>query len=403
MDNRKIEAAGCMADLTRWYRDLHQIPEIGLNLPETSAYIKKELTAMGYQPVTLCNHSLCALLAGSRPGPTILLRADMDALPMEEINDLPFRSKKKNAAHMCGHDSHMAMLLGAAKLLKARQTELAGNVKFMFQAGEEGFNGALEMVQAGILENPKVDAAMALHCLCGDRYPAGTMLCAVDGPAKASADTFSIRVYGTGCHGAMPETGVDVINILCHIQNNLQTIVSREISCFAPAVLSICHIDAGSAANILPEEGMMEGTIRTFDEAVRQKIKQRLSEIADATAAQFGGRAEVLYADCLGATINDTNLAAELFSYVKDLLGPEQTDVIGPIMGAEDFSEVSSRVPTVYMDLSFGSIKEGYPHRVHSPYFRINEEALPVGAACFAECAMRYLETHGKKGADSAS
>ena len=114
---------------------------------------------------------------------------------------------------------------------------------------------------------------MALHCLCGDRYPAGTMLCAVDGPAKASADTFSIRVYGTGCHGAMPETGVDVINILCHIQNNLQTIVSREISCFAPAVLSICHIDAGSAANILPEEGMMEGTIRTFDEAVRQKIQ----------------------------------------------------------------------------------------------------------------------------------
>ena len=386
------EARSLQPQLNRWYQDLHQIPEVGLDLPQTSAYVQRELAAMGYEPQVVGTSGVCALLSGSRPGPTLLLRADMDALPMEEINDLPFRSPRKDAAHMCGHDSHMTMLLGAAKLLMEHRSQLAGNVKFMFQPGEEGFNGALEMIQAGILENPPVDAAMALHCLCGDHHPSGTMLCALDGPAKASADSMVIRVYGKGSHGATPEQGVDVLNILCHIHSGLQTILEREISPFEQAVLSICQIHAGTAANILPAEGFMEGTLRTFNEETRSTAKKRIQEIAEGTAALFGGRCEVQFHDGLLPTLNNQARAAEMFSYVRELLGEEHTGTIGPVMGAEDFSEVSTRIPAVYMDLACGSVEEGYCYGVHSPYFRLNQEALPVGVASFAECAMRYLE-----------
>lgn len=390
--NLTQEARSLQPQLDRWYQDLHQIPEVGLDLPETSAYIRRQLTAMGYAPETVGTSGVCALLTGSRPGPTLLLRADMDALPMEEINGLPFRSTRKNAAHMCGHDSHMTMLLGAAKLLKERQAQLAGTVKFMFQPGEEGYNGALEMIQDGLLENPRPDAAMAFHCLCGDHHPSGTMLCALDGPAKASADEMEIRVSGKGSHGATPEQGVDVINILCHIHSSLQTILEREISPFEQAVLSICQIHAGTASNILPPEGYMTGTLRTFRQETRDAVKKRIQEIAEATAALFGGQCQVEFHNGLQPTLNDTGLAAEMFSYVRELLGEEYSGVIGPVMGAEDFSEVSARIPSVYMDLACGSVEEGYLYGVHSPYFRLNTEALPNGVASFVTCALRYLD-----------
>lgn len=386
------EAQKLQSQLSRWYQDLHQIPEIGLDLPETSAYLQRELEAMGYQPQVLGSSGICVQLTGSQTGGVLLLRADMDALPMEEMNELPFRSRRKNAAHMCGHDSHMAMLLGAAKLLAEHRSQVAGTIKFLFQPGEEGFNGALEMIQAGVLEQPAVEAAMAFHCLCGDHHPSGTVLCALDGPAKASADAITIRVLGKGCHGATPEQGVDVLNILCRIHSSLQTILEREISPFEQAVLSLCQIHAGTASNILPSEGFMEGTLRTFSEETRSRIKQRVREIAESTAALFGGRCEVTFHDGLQATLNDRKLAAEMFSYVCDLLDEGQAGIIGPVMGAEDFSEISARVPSVYMDLACGSVEEGYCYGVHSPHFRLNQEALPTGTACFVQCALKYLE-----------
>lgn len=388
------DAKSMKNELIEWRRHIHQDPEIGMELPHTTEYVVNELTKMGYRPEIICQSGIVAVLEGDNSGKTLLLRADMDALPMPELNDLPYKSKNECKAHACGHDTHTSMLLGAAKLLISNKDKIHGNVKFMFQPGEEGYNGAQHMINAGLLENPKVDAAMAYHCLCGDPYKTGFMLCALDGPAKASADTFAINVYGKGTHGARPEHGIDVVNIMCHIQNALQTINAREIKSIEPKVLTICQINVGSAANILPDSGVMKGTIRTFNEDIRQQIKKRVIEIAQGIAETFGGRAEVIYENGLGSTINDVKIAAEMFSYVQELIGKENTGVIEPIMGAEDFSEVMCRVPGVYMDLSFGSPEEGYFYKVHTPQVTFNEDALPVGAACFAHCSVRWLENN---------
>ncbi len=379
-------------ELIKWRRHIHQNPELGLDLPDTTAYVVNELQAMGYKPQIICKCSIVAILEGAYPGETLLLRADMDALPMDEINDLSFKSKNAGVAHMCGHDTHTAMLLGAAKILIENKDKIHGKIKFMFQPGEEGYNGALHMVNAGLLENPTVDAAMAYHCLCGDKYKMGTMLCALGGPAKASADLYTITARGKGAHGAKPELGVDVVNILCHIQNALQTINSREVEAVEPIVITVCQIEVGSAANILPESGFMKGTIRTFNPQIQKYIKKRMEVIAHGIAASLGGTADIEFSNELLPTINDKKVAADMFSYVKELIGDENTDTIGPIMGAEDFSEVMNRVPGVYMDLSFGNPEEGYAYSVHTPYCTFDENALPIGAACFSHCALRWLE-----------
>lgn len=402
MDNLLERAKKMQDELVTWRRHIHQNPEVGLDLPETTAYVLCELKAMGYDPQVICKSSIVAILEGAHPGKTLLLRADMDALPITEINDLPFISKKVAAAHMCGHDNHTAMLLGAAKILMENKDKIQGRVKFMFQPGEEGYSGALFMVNAGLLENPKVDAAMAYHGFCGDKYKSGTMICALDGPSKASADLFTITVQGKGTHGARPETGVDVINILCHIQNALQTIVSREVGAVEPTVLTVCHIEAGSAANVLPQSGFMRGTIRTFNPKVQEYIKKRIKDIADGIAVTLGGTADLKFDHEVPAVINDKKVAADMFSYVKELIGEENTDIAGPSMGAEDFSEVMNRVPGVLMNLSFGSSEEGYTNRIHSPYCTFNENTLPVGAACFSHCAIRWLEENAAPSQDAS-
>lgn len=395
MDKNTVlcEAAALKETLSAWRREIHRHPEIGLTLPVTQAFIRKQLEDMGLCPKDCGNcgtTGLTAMIEGAKPGPVLLLRADMDALPLVEDNDLPFKSEIEGAAHMCGHDTHVTMLLGAAKILLAHRDELCGSVKLMFQPGEEGYNGALHMIEDGLLEDPHVDAALAMHCLTGSKWKTGTLLCATGLKAKASSDTFTITVKGAGIHGATPEQGTDVVYALSKVTDALYAIRSRELSPFTPAILSVCQISAGNAANILPGSGFIKGTFRTFDPETRAFMRKRIEEIATATAESCRTLAETVFSGGLAPTLNDAKLCADVFSWLKELNG-DDADVIGPVTGAEDFSEVSARVPSTYIDLSFGSAEEGYPYAVHSPKCVFNEDALVTGAACHAWCAMRYL------------
>ncbi len=387
------EAQELKQELIAWRRSIHRHPEIGLSLPQTAALIKNALSEMGLSPKD-CGTDGCtgvtALIEGERPGPVLLLRADMDALPLMEENELDFKSEISGAAHMCGHDTHVAMLLGAARLLTAHRKEIAGTVKLMFQPGEEGYNGARHMLEDGLLENPKVDAAIAMHCLTGSHWKTGTVLTATGLLAKASADAFTVTVNGLGTHGATPEHGTDVIRALTVIAQELLSIRSREVSAFTPAMLSVCQIHAGNADNALPDSGYLTGTFRTFDEGVQALFRRRVEEIAVQTAKALGTSATVEFRGSLAPTRNDPVLCENVTGWIRELTDPGYQDSIGPVTGAEDFSEISRRVPSVYIDLSFGSADEGYPYAVHSPRCLFNEDALPVGAACYAWCALRF-------------
>ena len=269
-------------------RAIHRAPEVGAHLPQTVQFVEEKLRLLGYEPREL-GGGVVAELTGEDTGRCILLRADMDALRVREKTDLPFRSEN-GSMHACGHDMHAAMLLGAARLLKAHQSELKGTVKLVFQPDEEGFTGAKAMLKAGVLEAPKPQAAMALHVNSGT--PSGLVLCG-KGTFMAGCTLFRITVKGVGCHGAMPETGVDPINIAAHIYLALQEITARELPAKTPAIVTMGKFSAGHAPNIIPQEAVIEGTIRTFDRDVTALILRRIGEIADATARAFRGSASV--------------------------------------------------------------------------------------------------------------
>lgn len=392
------EAKKLYPALVSWRRDIHEHPETGLNLPRTAGIVISALTSLGLKP-QICGTEgttgVIAVIRGDAPGPTILLRADMDALPIQEQSGVSYESKIPGSAHMCGHDTHTAMLLGAATILTAHRKDFSGQVKLMFQPGEEGQNGARHMIEDGLLKDPDVDAAIAMHCLTGSKWKTGTLLCATGCLAKASSDTFRITVSGNGTHAATPEKGNDVIFVLTQIADGLYSFFNREISPFESAVLSISQIHAGETDNVLPESGFMSGTFRTFSADIQTKLKKRIVEIAGKTAELYDTAAEIQFGESLSPTLNDPALCAEIFGYVRDLMGKEYSDVIGPVTGAEDFSEVSKRIPSVYLDLSFGSMDDGYVYSVHNPKCIFDENAMPIGSAGYAWCAMRWLNAHG--------
>ena len=378
--------------LIEWRRRIHENPEVGMDLPKTVGMVERELLEMGYHPQR-CGGGVVAVLEGEFSGKTLLLRADMDALPMKEESGLPFTSKAENAAHTCGHDTHTAMLLGAALMLMKNRNRVRGRVKLMFQPGEEIGKGALTMIEAGLLENPRVDAAMGLHAMVAAGLDSGKIGW-YEGPALASADIFRIEVVGTGTHGSRPETGVDPINILCHIQNTLQTINSREKLQLEPVVLTVCQIAAGDAPNIVPERGFMTGTIRTYNQELREFVKRRLVEISEGTAKLLRGEAKITFTSGMLPTINNSILCNELAGYFRELVGSEKVVNIPSQMASEDFSEVMTRVPGAFFRLGMGSLKEGYIYNGHNPKVLFDEDALPAGAAVYAYGALRWLEEH---------
>lgn len=388
------EAEAIQKQVVQWRRQLHQYPELLLDLPKTSAYVEQELQKMGYEPQRICQSGITAILDSGKPGKTLLLRADMDALPIQEESGLPFASKTTGVSHACGHDTHTAILLGAAMLLRNHKEELSGKIKFMFQPGEEGGGGAKLMIESGILECPKVDACMGFHqVVARDHLPTGT-IGYTRGAMMASADLFQIRVYGKSAHGASPESGINPIQILTQVYNAVQVIECAEKPRSAQLALTIGQINAGKAENIIPETGYMTGSIRAYEESVRDLAKKRLVEISEQTAAVFGGRAEVEFTSELPATVNDAQVGEEMFGYVKELLGEEQTRMLPPIMGSEDFAEVLKEVPGVFFRISLGDKQEGYPYISHNAKVIFNEEGMKNAVAAFAYCSVRWLNAH---------
>ena len=385
-------------------RSLHQMPGTEFDIGETLAFVKKELEDMGYAPKPCGRAGLVALAGGKKPGKVFLLRADMDGLPIREEADVDFASKN-GRMHACGHDMHTAMLLGAARLLKEHEEEIEGSIKLMFQPAEEVFEGSKDMIEAGLLENPKVDAALMIHVMANMPFPAGTVVVSAPGVSAPAADYFDIKVQGKGCHGSMPNTGVDPLTAAAHILISLQEIHARELAMGEKAVLTFGTMNAGTASNVIPDTVTMGGTLRTFDEESRSYIKNRMSEIAQGVAQAFRAEAEVIFGSGCPTLVNNRDMSLSCEKYVKELLGPGKAFSVTELnamgggsssktAGSEDFAYVSQQVPSVMLALASGQPDKGYCYPQHHPMVKFDENALPGGSAVYAYTALRWLEEH---------
>ena len=369
-------------------RYLHQIPELSMDLPKTTSYVCQRLDEIGVKYERLVGGIVATI--GKPGGKVFLCRGDMDALNMPEESGLPFAATCGNA-HTCGHDIHTTFLLGAATILKKHEAELPGLVKLMFQPGEEGLKGAIAMVNAGVLKNPDVDAAMALHVFPGPMH-VGTVAWR-EGPALASSDSFKITVKGKAGHGAIPQNAVDPLNIAAHIIIAAQELNAREVNPQDPLVLTICSIHGGKLHNSIPESVEMLGSIRAYSNHNRAHAKQRLVEICEGMAKLFRGSCEVEFLSGVASLHNEPALARELAGYIDQIAS--KMEELPKQMGSEDFAEVTQKVPSVFMGIGAGGEEEIY-HRAgsHHPKIVWNEDVIPLGAAVHAGCAANWLLNH---------
>lgn len=383
---------------------LHTHPETGFELKETKAYVIKRLEEMGYQPVCCGRAGVIAVAGGKKAGKVFLLRGDMDALPVREEADIDFPSENGNM-HACGHDMHTAMLLEAARILKGQEEELEGTVKIMFQPAEEIFEGSKDMIEAGLLKNPDVDAGMMLHVMAGMPFPNGTAIVCNGGVSAPAADYFTIRIQGKGCHGSMPNHGVDPINVAAHVVIALQEIHARELSLMDEAVLTIGTIHAGNVGNVIPDTAELSGTIRTYSEEVRSQIKNRMTEIVSHIAGAFRAEATVEFGSGCPTLKNDAALSSCVTKYITELHGQTMVFTAKQLeemaggtasksSGSEDFAYVSHEIPTIMLALAAGNPKDGYRYPQHHPKVKFDDEALPFGASIYAYVAMRWLQEH---------
>lgn len=376
---------------------LHTHAETGFDLTETKPYVKSALMKMGYT-VQECGKAGLVTTVGKPGGKVLLLRADMDALPIAEEADVDFACQN-GRMHACGHDMHTAMLLGAAKLLKAHESELDGMVKLMFQPAEEIFEGSKDMIASGVLENPRPDAALMIHVAAGMPLPAGTVVVSAPGVSAPAADYFTIRVHGKGCHGSAPQNGIDPLTAAAHILIALQEIHARELSASDEAVLTIGTFHAGEAGNVIPDTATMGGTIRTYDEKTRAYLKERMTAIAQSIAEAFRASAEVSFGSGCPTLVNDKDLSEKVTGYLKDLLGASHAFTTAELNGgkpargggSEDFAYVSHEVPSLMLALAAGEPSKGYPYPQHHPKVKFDERVLSTGAAVFVDCALQYL------------
>ncbi len=387
--------------LVEWRRTLHRHPEVGFDLPKTKALVKTALTEMGYEPQDCGKAGVIALAGGKKPGRTILLRGDMDALPIQEESGVEFASEVPGKMHGCGHDMHTAMMLGAAKLLKEHEDEIEGTVKLEFQPAEEIFQGSPDMIANGLLENPKVDAAVMFHVLAGMPMPSGMILVPGGGITMASCEQYHIIVHGKGGHGSMPDKCIDPITAAAHIHIALQEINSRELDPHSFGVFTTGRFQAGAASNVIPDSAEMWGTIRTIDPegAVTELLHTRMTEIVQGVAMAYRCTAEITFSDYCPCMVVDEALAANALTYMTDLLGRGAMDmapVTGgkPGGGSEDFAFVSHKVPTVSMFIAAGNAKEGYAYGQHHPKVKFDDSILFEGSAAYTYMALRWLEEH---------
>ena len=372
-------------------RYLHANAEVGFYLPKTSAFVVGKLRELGYKP-TRCGRGAIVATAG-KGGKTVLLRADMDGLPIAEQTGLAFACKT-GKMHACGHDMHTAMLLGAAELLKAREDKLSGRIKLLFQPAEEILEGAEQAVKGGVLQSPKVDVAIALHVVTGGDFQTGTALF-LEGVGAPSADYFSIKVEGKGCHGSSPWEGVDALTIAARILLGLQEIHARELKIGEKAALTVGSLQTGGAGNVLSDSVEMKGTLRAYDEGVRERIKLRLQELAKNIAKAFRGKARVRFQGGCPTLKNDGDLTEFAYRELRAALGEDKVIRMQGGGGAsEDFAYIAKEIPSMMFALAAGARKEGFAQPLHHPAVQFDERAISQGGAMLAGLAAAWLKKH---------
>ena len=380
-------------DIIAWRRDFHRHPELGFQEFRTAGIVAAHLHALGIETRSgVGKTGVVGIIEGARPGPTVLLRFDMDALPVSEATDLPFASQHPGLMHACGHDGHTAIGMAVAQMLVESRAQWRGRIKLLFQPAEEGLGGAKATIDDGVLTAPQPDAAFALHLW--NQSPLGE-LAVQAGPLMASADRFSITIVGRGGHGAVPENTIDALVVGAQVIVALQSIISRNISPHEPAVLTVGSFHAGSTFNVIAEQAEMEGTIRTFDPDVRALIISRMKEVLAGITQAHGAsfRFTLLAEEYTPAVLNDAHMAAIAREAAQQILPAEQITQIRPLMVSEDMAEILNRVPGCYVLL--GAEPEGGargPH--HNPRFDINEDALPLAAAIMANIATTFNKRH---------
>ncbi len=370
-------------------RYFHTNAEVGLVMPKAKAYVMEKLKEYGLEPKE-CGHGVMAELG--KGGKTILLRADMDALPMPEESGEPFACPTGTEAHTCGHDFHAAMLLTAAKMLKENEDQLEGTVRFMFQPAEETFEGSKDMIANGILDG--VDVALAYHVSPG-KMPIGIYMYNDASTMMFSVNGFKITIKGKGGHGAYPHYSIDPINIGVHIHLALQELIAREADPAKANVLTIGQFEAGTVANIIPETAVLQGTLRTNNAEERTKLVARITEVATRTAELYGGTAEVESLSDVPPLICNPALTKEMVGYMNELPIPGLTPYPGiEASASEDFASIAEKVPSVFMYLSAGYLDERGAYAAHNPKAQFNEDVCPMGSSCLAHCAQQWLKNN---------
>ncbi len=386
----RSEVQSLQADLVAWRRQLHQYPELGFREEQTAQFIQQLLDQwqIPYQ-AQVAHTGIVALIEGSEPGPTVGIRADMDALPIAEQNEVPYRSCYANTMHACGHDGHTAIALGTAKLLKAAQPHLKGSVKIIFQPAEEGPGGAQPMIEAGILQNPDVEAMIGLHLW--NNLPLGTVG-VKGGPSMARSDRFDIQIEGRGGHGALPHQTIDTLIVGTQVVNALQTIVSRNVNPLKSAVVSVGKFQAGDTFNVIAPTAEIVGTVRSFEPELSELIAERIDQIVAGICQAHGATYHLNYHRGYPPVQNDAQIAALVDQAARQVLGTTAQVVPEVTMGGEDMAYFLEAVPGCYFFLGSANVDLGlhFPH--HHPRFDFDETALGIGVEIF----LRWVEAYSR-------
>lgn len=390
MPNRDLtDAQALHQQLIDWRRDFHRHPELGFQEHRSASVISERLRALGYQVQTgIAETGVVGLMEGKQPGPVIMARFDMDALPIAEENETDYVSQNPGVMHACGHDGHMAIGLGVATLMARRRDSMQGTLKIIFQPGEEGMNGAEVMVKEDVLADPRPDVFLATH-VWNDK-PVGTVDVTA-GAVMAAAEKWDCVVQGKGGHGAAPEQTADPIIATAQIVTALQTIVSRNVDPMETAVVSVGSVHGGDAFNVIPPQVEINGTVRTFNPQVRKMVLRRMSEIIEGVAKACGVHAELKITPLTPAVINDAEITKIVYAAAKDVVGAENITTDEQTMGSEDAAFFMQEIPGCYFFLGSANPEHGLNAPHHNPRFDFDEAVLPIGVAILMRALAHYL------------
>jgi amidohydrolase len=385
-----LNEANALFEYTRQLRrDFHRHPELGFQEVRTAGIVARELNQLGLEVTTgVGKTGVVALLEGARPGPVVLLRFDMDALPIQEETGAEYSSERPGVMHACGHDGHTAIGLAVARILEAQRASLAGMVKFVFQPAEEGLGGAQAMIADGVLQDPKPDISLALH-LWNER-PSG-WLGIPAGPLMAAGDLFQVRISGRGGHGAAPHLAIDPLLAAAQIITALQSIVARNVAPLESAVISVTSVKGGEAFNVIPPMVEMQGTIRTFEPQVRALVLERFTQVVTGVAQAMVCQAEVVVQSLTSAVVNDAGIAQRIQAVAERLLPDYRLDTVERTMVSEDMAEMMQEIPGCYFLIGSANARKGLNAAHHHPRFDFDEEVLPPAAALMASAAAEFL------------